>query len=121
MRQYRAWDKEGGFMCGVGAIDFENKKIRVRCCPDLWEPMDKFILMQSTGLKDKAGKEIFEGDIARKKLLDVTNIYEIVFIDGCYCLSRESAKYNFKLSCNLYELEIIGNKWDNPDLLKGSE
>ena len=118
MRQYRAWDKDGGFMCGVGAIDFENKKIRVRCCPDLWEPLDKFILTQSTGLKDAAGKEIFEGDIVG--YLD----YECVvkFDDGellTYWLDCADDECGFQLNrCDADYYGIIGNIHDNPDLLK---
>lgn len=63
------------------------------------------ILMEFTGLLDKNGKEVFEGNI----LKDVTNgIIEIV----------EGFDFSFGWKQNLNYKEVIGNIFENPKLLK---
>ena len=85
------------------------------------------ILMQSTGLKDKNGKEIFEGDI-----LGVDTDEEIVnlniYWDSKHALFMfESKKYNEKdllaelVEDNTYPFEILGNIYENPELLEVTE
>lgn len=81
-------------------------------------------LMQSTGLKDKNGKEIFEGDILACKTDDkVINLN--VFWDEEHALFMfESKKYNEQeplaelVENNTYPFEIIGNVYENPELLE---
>ena len=85
------------------------------------------ILMQSTGLKDKNDKEIFEGDILACKTDDeVINLN--VFWDEEHALFMfESKKYNEQeplaelVENNTYPFEIIGNVYENPELLEDKE
>lgn len=67
-------------------------------------------LMQFTGLHDKNGKEIFEGDI-----LDFENGYisEIHFSNACFLLNDGMHREN------LSHGKIIGNIYQNPELLEG--
>lgn len=69
-------------------------------------------LMQFTGLKDKNGKEIYEGDLvahnASAKPIDVE------FIDGTF---EPFSKSDFGWTSTL--CEIIGNIYENPELLNG--
>lgn len=88
---------------------------------------------QYTGLTDKNGKKIFEGDIvhlyagehsiSRYKGIDYNAL--VIFKDGGFCAIDGTEddyalrRYNF-VSRNLY-CEIIGNIHDNPELLKEAE
>ena len=85
---------------------------------------DEIELMQSTGLKDKNGKEIFEGDIlgieTDEGILNVN-----IFWDDKHALFMfESEIHNEKellaelVEDNTYPFEIIGNIYENPELLE---
>ncbi len=70
-------------------------------------------LMQYTGLKDKNGKEIYEGDIIRARYITGNIIVnEIKFKKGCF---GPNGFYNWGDIC---ELDVIGNIYENPELLK---
>lgn len=113
-------------MLRVKALIFENDKTRCMCgyAYDFYLEDEDAILMQSTGLHDKNGKEIFEGDI-----LGVDTDEEIVnlniYWDSKHALFMfESKKYNEKdllaelVEDNTYPFEIIGNIYENPELLE---
>lgn len=92
-----------------------------------WIVNNDLHLMQSTGLLDKNGKEIFEGDVLAIETDEgVTNLK--VFWDEKHALFMfESEKYNEKdllaelVEDNTYPFEIIGNIYENPELLEVEE
>lgn len=92
---------------------------------------EKYILMQSTGLKDNNGVEIFEGDVVK---ITVSNGFD--YLEDALSIVKAS-KYHTGLICKLvsntleyrifadesigYEYEVIGNIYENPELLEESQ
>lgn len=97
---------------------------------DVSGPREKIIFMQSTGLKDKNGKEIFEGDILKVANND-SSWFEVVKYDHdkAMFISKEvNLKYEVPetplydlFSPYLFKVEVIGNIWEDGDLIDGKK
>ena len=74
-------------------------------------------IMQYTGLKDKNGKEIYEGDICQVKFGNVTHIGEIQIPESGRYLIYKDAKNYLILFEQIYRVEVIGNIYENKELL----
>jgi uncharacterized phage protein (TIGR01671 family) len=126
--KFRAWDKEKKYMIKNALVSFDGKVICVICNPEHEELTDKVELMQFTGLFDKNGKEIYEGDIVminhpQDASGDFTNKPGIVFYwdeEGAFYHGHISVKNgSTRPPKRMWEhCEIIGNKFENPELLK---
>lgn len=116
--KFRAWLKNENKMMEVRVIDWNNEVVDL-FNPHIEIPLDKIELMQSTGLSDKNGKEIFEGDILFGHAGE--DFWEVVEFDteeGKWI--RRDIWYNSKLdlSENNEFMEIVGNIYENKELLE---
>lgn len=120
--KYRAWDrlrKEMNYKVMVGNCDTDDENWT---CPIIWIEEEKDWLhfddyeciMQSTGLKDKNGKEIFEGDVVKcNGLLGTIESFKAMWI----CSFMKYNNYQ-KVGFFAQEIEVVGNIYENPELLE---
>nr|DAV64380.1 MAG TPA: YopX protein [Caudoviricetes sp.] len=120
--RFRAWDKEFKEMVQVDALVFEEQIIKVTYKNGnvVKEDLKNYVLMQSTGLKDKNGKEIFEGDIIDSTDGFITGVVE--FREALGMFISDLVEYNnFERLCNVASSrKIIGNIWEHPELAEAS-
>jgi uncharacterized phage protein (TIGR01671 family) len=77
-------------------------------------------IMQYSGLKDKNGKEIYEGDIvsATNRLHECEVKQNVHYLNGCFMFGNWNAHEFF----NKHQfIEVIGNIYENPELLEGNQ
>jgi uncharacterized phage protein (TIGR01671 family) len=117
--RFRAWDKEFKEMVQVDALVFGEQIIKATYKNGnvVKEDLKNYVLMQSTGLKDKNSKEIFEGDVVKmaKNVYSEPTYYEVVrHLGGAYRL--ESKQHGCELWLRHTDCEIAGNIYENPEL-----
>lgn len=122
--RFRVWFPDFNQMLRVKALIFEKDKTRCACgySFDFYLEDENATIMQSTGLVDKNGKEIFEGDIVKmsKDVYSEPTYYEVVrHHGGAYRL--ESKQHGCELWLRHTDCEVVGNVYENPELLEDKE
>lgn len=96
----------------------------VSCKNGIRYEVDPATVGQFTGLVDKNGRRIFEGDVVCDRFGRGPAVVEFCVDDvaSCGCCYPSFAGSGFKAyECNLTESEVIGNIRDNPELLEGGQ
>lgn len=123
--KFRAWDKNASRIYQVNHIDNLNNSKEICCWTNEIEGGYRFNplnLEQFTGLHDKNGKEIYEGDIVEFKTLKMSKNLgfenELVHDVVKYSDYSEWLVGNSLLSRIVNDSEVIGNIHENPELLE---
>ena len=128
MIKFRAWDKLTDTIQDVLDINFKEKTVTVSQKGIVWYKHDNLrsfedvILMQSTGLKDKNGVEIYVGDIVKN---DEGEMGQVVYLKQesgfVVILSKSDYRLGHRNTGEPYDVasghEVIGNIHENPELL----
>lgn len=126
--KFRAWDKNRKRMVIVTTLDFDGEgvldKVFGKAKGKSVDGLEGFELMQFCGLKDKNGKEIYEGDIVQEFHDDegkghIIN-HEVSWSDGSWRLGNGGVDQNLLNGNGRKDLsfEVIGNIYENIELLK---
>lgn len=115
-------DADQGFCAIIIPIENSNMYLRKKENDlgfEVWHPVIPETVCQYTGLTDKNGRKIFEGDIVR--LPKCENDIAVFTLEGCnYFLKGKRSNYvlgSYQSEC----YEVAGNIFDNPELIGGEE
>lgn len=115
--RFRAWDKETKNLNGMAEF-YRNRKQEIELRPR----DENIILMQSTGLHDEDGIEIFEGDVIRWSYFEHSGRAKVIFDKGMFMLlDIRTGKdvwdnlFDCLEKCDVY---FQGNIYENPELLE---
>ncbi|VRD08916.1 phage protein [Streptococcus pneumoniae] len=127
--KFRAWMKSLKWMCDVTNISFDSKLVDIcqqgdtERCTEISVEFDEIELMQSTGLFDRNGKEVFIGDIVKctrgcSHEVYLEKEYGGTFIGGMPAIYLKGLLSGYAWT---EDEEIIGNIYENKDILEDKE
>ena len=102
------------FICNKPSSSLKGGRVQTIHAVEVYA--DDYTLMQSTGLKDKNGVEIYEGDVV-VYFYDALSV--IKFESGCFCIVGDS-QYDY-FNEIVGEIEVVGSIHENPELLEVPE
>jgi uncharacterized phage protein (TIGR01671 family) len=134
--KFRAWDKEAKLMRhhekdgrGYYHEDAESWGLTIamlvlgNMTGVRDEFMERYDLMQYTGLKDKNGKEIYEGDVLSDG--KEAHLYIVVWVENLasFGINKKGWAFThfFMEAIEPDDLEVIGNIYENPELLEAGK
>lgn len=117
--KFRAWDKSQNKMYQVRGINFDNEDLwlKINEAQIMGANLFEVELMQYTGLKDKNGTEIYEGDIVFDSHCEENG--KVIFNEGCFVIEWENIEEDLFENCDVYE--VIGNIYQDGDILNDNK
>ena len=119
--KFRAWLKADKEMISVEEIAFDTKWVRsFYKLTSRWFKLEEVELMQSTGLCDKVGTEVFEGDVLHHQIqTEYTFIVKYDKDKGRWYGDGLSRTYRIDITKDFLQYyKVIGNIYENPELLE---
>ena len=115
-------DRDGAFCICPAVSDISygdsGNRMRIGC----WYKVDHSTVGQYTGLNDKNGKRIFDGDVAKVLQGKDKDIAYVGFENGAFMLYPKTGNIYertlWEYWYNDWDVEVIGNITDNPELLE---
>ena len=120
--KYKAYIKSLKWIVPVERINFDVRTVEVDLSSGNGDTcdydFDEVELMQFTGLKDKNGKEIYEGDVTKHHSHNTISkwIYSSRYLQFMSLESDGTHRYYFDIDKD--KLEVIGNIYQNPELME---
>ena len=125
IQKFRCFDKDAKTMHEVVSIDFRDWRVYYEAygLRNYWNK--NVVLMQSTGIKDKNGVEIYEGDILKLHAIFLAPDDKIGYLEyspkyGYSIILEGNRLYRqeYWASTNKLNYEVIGNIYENPELIE---
>ena len=122
--KFRVWDKETKNICEVRNIDFISEMVQIKYQANYGvRELENVILMQFTGLQDKNGVDIYEGDILiyQHMFVDKKSVSEVIWNEkySGFASYVEDDERRYILEKELKnQFEVIGNIYENPELME---
>jgi uncharacterized phage protein (TIGR01671 family) len=125
--KFRVWDKYKKYFNSDYAIN--DNLVYGACEGEIIKEKEHLVFMQWTGLTDKNGKEIYEGDIVRDSTEEVSSITEVKWNCACFEIHITHGhglmggsdtcgiRFGYWTEESMKKLEVIGNIFEYPHLL----
>lgn len=125
MPKFRAWLKDEYRMTDVHEMTFIDGEVYLISDITGFYAYEEFKLMQSTGLRDKNSREIYEGDIVRYECCFESYVEEVIY-DDKHCnfgtIDKDEKTFSFDALISDFDVdcfEVVGNIYENTEFLEG--
>lgn len=121
--KFRLWDSKNH----KWFIKGENGLVENMVCCDSWDMFDPddYVWCQYTGLHDKNGQSIYEGDIVRTGKDNIGDpepmIGQVIMREGSWLIENEKKQEAIDLFSEITSREVIGNIFEDKQLLEGKQ